>query len=292
MSASEAQDFLDQARGRRLRRIRQLDLGGLLLALVTLLATIVWAFPLIYATFGAFAPRDASAGSGSLLLDIAATIGLYAHVLFGTEIGLWYVNSLVTSSAVTAGVLFISATCGYAISQLDFRGRKLLWVMILMSFMVPIQALIINHFFLMNQLHLINTWLGVILPQLIAPVAVIVYKQFFDSVPRELREAAMIDGATHRQLLFGVFLPVNWGITAALAIIVFIGAWNAFLWPFLVVTEEPLMNISVGITQARQAFGVGELAGALLTGLPVAVVYLIFQRRVTEAIIVSAGIKG
>ena len=205
MSASEAQDFLDQARGRRLRRIRQLDLGGLLLALVTLLATIVWAFPLIYATFGAFAPRDASAGSGSLLLDIAATIGLYAHVLFGTEIGLWYVNSLVTSSAVTAGVLFISATCGYAISQLDFRGRKLLWVMILMSFMVPIQALIINHFFLMNQLHLINTWLGVILPQLIAPVAVIVYKQFFDSVPRELREAAMIDGATHRQLLFGVF---------------------------------------------------------------------------------------
>ena len=158
--------------------------------------------------------------------------------------------------------------------------------------MVPIQALIINHFFLMNQLHLINTWLGVILPQLIAPVAVIVYKQFFDSVPRELREAAMIDGATHRQLLFGVFLPVNWGITAALAIIVFIGAWNAFLWPFLVVTEEPLMNISVGITQARQAFGVGELAGALLTGLPVAVVYLIFQRRVTEAIIVSAGIKG
>ena len=292
MSASEAQDFLDQARGRRLRRIRQLDLGGLLLALVTLLATIVWAFPLIYATFGAFAPRDASAGSGSFLLDIAATIGLYAHVLFGTEIGLWYVNSLVTSSAVTAGVLFISATCGYAISQLDFRGRKLLWVMILMSFMVPIQALIINHFFLMNQLHLINTWLGVILPQLIAPVAVIVYKQFFDSVPRELREAAMIDGATHRQLLFGVFLPVNWGITAALAIIVFIGAWNAFLWPFLVVTEEPLMNISVGITQARQAFGVGELAGALLTGLPVAVVYLIFQRRVTEAIIVSAGIKG
>ena len=292
MSASEAQDFLDQARGRRLRRIRQLDLGGLLLALVTLLATIVWAFPLIYATFGAFAPRDASAGSGSLLLDIAATIGLYAHVLFGTEIGLWYVNSLVTSSAVTAGVLFISATCGYAISQLDFRGRKLLWVMILMSFMVPIQALIINHFFLMNQLHLINTWLGVILPQLIAPVAVIVYKQFFDSVPRELREAAMIDGATHRQLLFGVFLPVNWGITAALAIIVFIGAWNAFLWPFLVVTEEPLMNISVGITQARLAFGVGELAGALLTGLPVAVVYLIFQRRVTEAIIVSAGIKG
>jgi multiple sugar transport system permease protein len=120
----------------------------------------------------------------------------------------------------------------------------------------------------------------------------IVYKQFFDSVPREFREAAMIDGANHRQLLFRVFLPINWGITAALAIITFIGAWNAFLWPFLAVTQDPQFNIAVGITQIRDGFGVGELGVAILTGLPVAVVYLIFQRRVTEAIVLSSGIKG
>ena len=100
--------------------------------------------------------------------------------------------------------------------------------------MIPIQALIVGHFFLMYNFGLINTWLGVILPQLIAPVAVIVYKQFFNSVPRELREAAMLDGASHSQILFRIYLPTNWGVTAALAIITFIGAWNAScgrFWP-------------------------------------------------------------
>jgi len=275
----------------RLRLIRRLDVGGFVLSIVGLGAALLWAFPLYWSIMTTMIPAEGHS-TGSALTDLANALGLYAHVLFGTEIGLWYVNSIVTSTGVTVGVLFISATCGYAISQLDFSGRKLLWGMILASFMVPIQALIINHFFLINALHLINTWLGVILPQLIAPVAVIVYKQFFDSVPKELREAALLDGAGHWSLLFKVFLPVNWGVTAALAIIVFIGAWNAFLWPFLAVTEEPLMNISVGITQAREVFGVGELAGAILTGLPVALVYLIFQRKVTDAIIVSAGIKG
>ena len=279
------------ATARRLRLLRRLDLGGLALAVATLVFALVWAFPLYFAVATTMLPQPGEAG-GSWLVDFGSTLGRYGSALFGTEIGRWYINSIVTASAVTGGVLFISATCGYAISQLQFSGRKLLWGLILASFMVPIQALIINHFFLMNQMHLINSWLGVILPQLIAPVAVIVYKQFFDSVPREFREAAMIDGATHRQLLFRVFLPINWGITAALAIITFIGAWNAFLWPFLAVTQDPQFNIAVGITQIRDGFGIGELGVAILTGLPVAVVYLIFQRRVTEAIVLSSGIKG
>ena len=82
------------------------------------------------------------------------------------------------------------------------------------------------------------------------------------------------------------------GATAALAIVVFIGAWNAFLWPFLAVYSEPLMNITVGMAQARDAFGGNDLAAAMLTGLPMAIVYLLFQRRVTDAIVISAGIKG
>jgi multiple sugar transport system permease protein len=160
---------------------------------------------------------------------------------------------------------------------------------------VPIQALIVNHFILMNQFGLINTWLGIILPQLIVPVVVIVYKQFFDSVPKEFREAALMDNANEFQLLFKVFLPMNWGVTTALAIITFIGAWNSFLWPFLITTSEEKMVVTVGITQVHDAFGVQyarELAAAVLAALPVALAYLIFQRRVTQAIMLSSGIKG
>ena len=104
-----------------------------------------------------------------------------------------------------------------------------------------------------------------------------------------------MDGATELQLLFRLYLPMNWGITTALAIITFIGAWNHFLWPFLAVTSQEKMNVTVGITQVNDAFGLfyaRDLASAILAGLPVALVYLLFQRRVTQAIMLTAGIKG
>ncbi len=176
-----------------------------------------------------------------------------------------------------------------------FRGRGLLYGMILASFMVPMQALIVTHFILMNDFGLINTWAGIVLPQLIVPVTVIMYKQFFDSVPEDFREAALLDGASEFDVFRRIFLPMNWGITTALAIITFIGAWNKFLWPFLVATTDQTMTVTVGITQVHDAFGVQyarNLAVAVLAALPVAAAYLIFQRRVTEAIMLSAGIKG
>jgi multiple sugar transport system permease protein len=223
------------------------------------------------------------------------TLDAYVHVLFNTKIGTWYINSLVTAVGTTILVVMMSAAAGYAISQLKFPGRRVLWWVILASFMVPIPALIVNHYVLMAGFKLINSYLGVILPQLIAPVTVIIYKQFFDSVPKDFREAAKIDGANEFQLFFRLYLPMNWGITTALAIITFIGAWNNFLWPFLAVTDEKMMNITVGITQVTDAFGVKyarDLGAAMLAGLPVALVYLIFQRKVTQAIMLTAGIKG
>ncbi|EYD76601.1 Glycerol-3-phosphate ABC transporter, permease protein UgpE [Rubellimicrobium mesophilum DSM 19309] len=170
-----------------------------------------------------------------------------------------------------------------------------MWWIILASFMVPIPALVVNHFVLMSQFGLLNSLTGVVLPQLIAPVTVIIYKQFFDSVPRDFREAAVMDGATEFQLLWRLYLPMNWGITTALAIITFIGAWNYFLWPFLAITSQDKMNITVGITQVNDAFGVRYarlLSPAILAALPVTIVYLLFQRRVTQAIMLTAGIKG
>jgi ABC-type Fe3+ transport system permease subunit len=141
---------------------------------------------------------------------------------------------------------------------------------------VPLQALIVTHFILMNDFGLINTWGGIILPQLIVPIVVIVYRQFFDSIPREYREAALIDGASEFRLFTRVFLPMNWGVTTALAIVTFIGAWNAFLWPFLVTNTDQAMTVTVGIVQVHSAYGVQyarDLASAVMAALPVAIAY-------------------
>lgn len=277
------------------RVVRAFDAVGLVLTLVTFAFAIIWAFPLYWAVVTTLKPEYEVVAPGLSFWPREFTLASYIHVFTNTSIGIWYVNSLATSALTTVGVVATSALCGYAISQLRFPGRRILWWMILASFMVPVQALIVNHFVLASQFKIINTWLGVVLPQLIAPVTVIVYKQFFDSIPREFREAALIDGANEFHLFARIYLPMNWGVTTALAIITFIGAWNAFFWPFLVTTSENTMNVAVGITQVNDAFGIfyaRELAGAVMAGLPVAVVYLIFQRKVTQAIMLTAGIKG
>jgi multiple sugar transport system permease protein len=275
--------------------LRRINLGSMVVSGLTLLGAIFWAFPLYWGIITTMKPEQDVVRPGLNLWPETWTLDAYAHVLFNTKIGTWYINSLVTAGSVTVLVIMMSAAAGYAISQLNFPGRKVLWWMILASFMVPIPALIVNHFVLMANLGLLNSWPGVILPQLLAPVTVMIYKQFFDSVPKDFREAAVMDGATEMQLLFRLYLRMNWGITTALAIITFIGAWNAFLWPFLAVTSEDMMNVTVGITQVTDAFGVKyarDLASAILAALPVALVYLIFQRRVTQAIMLTAGIKG
>jgi len=280
---------------RRRSRLRHFDRVGLLVTLATLVFAIVWAFPIYWGLVTTFKPEYEIVRPGVQLWPEHFTFENYIHVLLQTKIGLWYINSLITSTAVAFIVVLMAAGAGYAISQLNFPGRRFYWWMILASFMVPIPALTVNHFILMNQFHWINTLEGVVAPQLIAPVTVIIYKQFFDSVPKDFREAAVIDGANEFQLLFRIYLPMNWGITTALGIITFIAAWNLFLWPFVAINTEEKMNITVGITQVHDAFGVSygrDLAVAMLAAFPVALVYLIFQRRVTQAIMLSAGIKG
>jgi multiple sugar transport system permease protein len=296
-SAEAGQELAGAPATRRLARLRHLDLIGLVITLTTLVFAVAWAFPLYWSLVTTFKPEYEVVRPGVQLWPEHFTLEAYVHVLTRTKIGIWYLNSLITSGAVTAIVVTMAVGAGYAISQLKFPGRRLLWWTILASFMIPIPSLTVPHFILMSQFHWINTLPGVIAPQLIAPgaLSVIIYKQFFDSVPKDFREAAVIDGANEFQLLFRIYLAMNWGITTALAIITFIGAWNLFLWPFVAVNTEDKMNITVGITQVHDAFGVSyarDLATAMLAALPVAAVYLIFQRRVTQAIMLSAGIKG
>lgn len=279
----------------RAARLRRINTAGAIITILTVLGAIFWAFPLYWGVMTSLKPEQDIVRPGLNMWPEVWTIDAYVHVLFNTMIGTWYLNSLITAGVTTVLVIVMSGAAGYAISQLNFPGRKAIWWMILASFMVPVPALIVNHFILMAEFGLLNSWLGVVLPQLLAPVTVIIYKQFFDSVPRDFREAAVMDGATEAQLLFRLYLPMNWGITTALAIITFIGSWNAFLWPFLAVSSENMMNVAVGITQVSNAFGVQyarDLASAIMAGLPVAVIYLIFQRRVTQAIMLTAGIKG
>lgn len=276
-------------------RARYFDPGYWILNLLTVSFAAIWFFPVYWAIATSFKTDDEAVRPGVRLLPESLHLDGYAFVIQNSDLPIWYLNSIITSVSVTVLAVVMAACAGYAISQLRFPGRKLLWYTVLASFMVPVSALIVNHFIIIADVKLLNTHAGIVLPLLITPVTVIVYKNFFDSMPREYREAALIDGANEFQLLFRMFIPMNWGVTTALAIITFIGAWNSFLWPFLVAQNEKMMTVTVGITAVQDTFGVAYarvLSGAVLASLPVALAYLIFQRKVTQAITLSAGIKG
>ncbi|MCM2456489.1 carbohydrate ABC transporter permease [Rhizobium sp. CG4] len=265
------------------------------LTLGTFLAAALWIFPLYWAFLTSIRSEDRVVSNEAGIIPDEFNLANYIDILWDTNLVTWYINSIGTAVIITVTVLISGMMCAYAISQLRFPGRRILYGVVLCSFMVPSQALVVTQFILMNDLGLINTWAGIILPQLVVPVVIIVYKQFFDAVPKEMREAVVLDGGGDYTLLFKVYLPLNWGITTALAIITFIMAWNQFLWPFLAVTTEDMMTIPVGITQVNDAFGVFYarlMSVALLGAMPVAIAYLIFQKKVTEAVMISSGVKG
>ncbi|MBB2974310.1 carbohydrate ABC transporter permease [Mesorhizobium sp. RMAD-H1] len=276
-----------------MNRIRRIE--NIVLTTGTFFAAALWIFPLYWAFITSIRTEERVVSEHAGIVPDEFNLGAYIDILKNSNILSWYFNSIGTAAIITVTVIVSGMMCAYAISQLRFPGRRLLYGIVLASFMVPTQALVVTQFILMNDLGLINTWAGIILPQLIVPVVIIVYKQFFDAVPKEMREAVVLDGGGDYTLLFKIYLPLNWGITTALAIITFIMAWNQFLWPFLAITTENRMTIPVGITQVNDAFGVFYarlMAVALLGAMPVAIAYLIFQKKVTEAVMISSGVKG
>src|SRR5690606_37296206 len=157
----------------RARRDRPLDFIGIALTAITLLVALASFFPIYWAIITSIKTDSEVISGGNSLWPNRFSFDSYVHIWTNTNIGIWYVNSFVTSLAITILVIVSSAGCAYALSQLDFPGRRVIYVLILARFMVPMQALIVNHFVLMAQFKLLNTWAGIILPQLIVPVVII-----------------------------------------------------------------------------------------------------------------------
>lgn len=274
--------------------VRLARMWGTLITGLTLVLAALWFFPIYWAVITSIKPEADTITAPPTLWPKTVDLSSYTYIFQNSPIVRWYANSVITTLLITVMVLLFSMLCAYALSQIDFRGRRWLYVLILAGFMIPFQASLIPLFIFINKLGLVNNFAGLIIPQLAAPVAVVIYKQFFDQVPPELGDAARIDGASEWRVLFGIFLPLNWSITLSLAIVTFIGSWNNFLWPFIVMNDTAKLTIPVGITQVQSAYGVAyakSMATAVTAAVPTVIAYLLFQRRVTEGIMATAGLK-
>jgi multiple sugar transport system permease protein len=268
---------------------------GFGIGLLTLLLALAWLYPLLWALDTALKQEFQTIEMVPSWIPKPATLDAFLAVLTSGGLVSWYANSLVVSLLVTLATVLLSSLAAYGFSQLRFRGRTALFWLFLASIMIPFESLVIPLFQLMNRLGLVNSYFGIILPQLTTPLAMFIFKRFFDQVPGEFREAAVLDGAGEMQILWRIYLPISSGIVSAVAIVVFIASWNNFLWPFLVITSPKMMTIPVGLTQVQSEFGIhnaSNMAMAILGGLPVAVLYLIFQNRVAQGFLAATGLKA
>jgi multiple sugar transport system permease protein len=271
------------------------NLGWTVVGAVAAIAlALLWAFPLLWALSTSLRPELETVSNQFHWLPRTWTLDAYAKTLGAGNVLRWLLNSFLVALSVTVVTMAISLLAAYAFSQLRFRGRNLLFGIAMLAFLLPFEALLVPLFRTMNQLGLINTYAGIVLPQVVSPVVIYVFKQFFDEIPQDFREAAVMDGAGPLRVLWSVYLPISGNIVWAMAIVTFIAAWNNFLWPFIIVTSNDMMTVPLGLTQTYDAFGVRYaqlMAAALLGALPVAAAYILFQRKVTQGFLAASGLK-
>jgi multiple sugar transport system permease protein len=273
---------------------KRFSVAGMACTILTIIMAVAWLFPVYWIAATAFKSETETIAVPPTLFPSPPTFDAFIYVIYNSPIFRWYVNTIIVSLAITFMAILVSLMCAYGLSRLEFTGKRLIYWLLLIGFMLPFSAMAIPLFMLMNKLNLVNSYLGVILPQIATPLAVIVFKRFFDEVPRDFREAALIDGASELGILFGIYIPMNWSITWAMSIVTFIGAWNNFFWPFIITNSTAMLTIPVGMTQVQSAYGIAfakTSAIAVLASIPTAAAYLIFQKRVTQGVMVASGLK-
>jgi len=242
--------------------MKKITIPSLLLTLLSIIFALIFIFPLYWGLVTSLKTEVEVISPNWTIFPKIFTLASYIDVLTKSQIFNWYLNSIITSFGITFLVILICMPCGYALSQLNFPGRNVLFISVLASIMVPGTALVIALFIMIAEFNMINSWAGIILPPVLSPVCV---------------------------------LPLNLGITTALALVTFIAAWNNFFWPFIMTTKQEMFTVPVAITSVDDAFGIfyaREMAVAMLAAGPIALLYIIFQKQVTKAIMMTSGIKG
>ena len=270
-------------------RVAKTIVNGLLVA-----AAFIALFPLAWmASVSFMQPGEASAFPPPLL-PAHATLANY-HVLFERAgMGRYLVNSLLVATATTALSLLFNLAAGYAFAKLHFAGRERLFRSLLGALVIPAQVAMIPLFLMMKWLGLINNYGGVVVPALASVFGIFLVRQYAQSIPNELLEAARIDGAGEGRIFATIVLPLLKPIIVTLAIFTFLASWNDFIWPLIVLSDQAWQTAPVALAGlSREHVQDNELmmAGSVVTTLPVLILFLALQRHYIQGLLLGS-VKG
>ena len=267
--------------------------GGAIVALLIVL-TIIWILPMLWVLDTSLKPESETTIIPITWLSSAFNFGAYAKVLSASSLPRWYFNSILTSVLITVATVILASMAAFAFSRIPFLGRGVVFWLILAGIMVPGAMLIVPLFTEIQSLGMVDTYWGIILPQIASPVAIFIFKQYFDGIPREFEEAAIMDGASRLRVYWQIWMPLAQPAIAAVAIFAFVASWNNFIWPFIAVTGNDMMTVPVGLANVQTSYGIRYaqiMASAILGGLPIMVVFLIFQRQIVQGL-AATGLRG
>ena len=275
----------------RAKRTISLTLSYVALALVTFLMI----FPLIIVVIVSFTPNAVTQTWPPKIIPSAWTLDNYTSLFQRLPIGRELLNTIVFAGAVTIISVFFDSLAAYGLSRVDFKGRGILLAVLIATMMIPAMALLIPVYKLLGSMGLVNSYLGIIIPRMTDVGGIFLLRQFFISIPKDLDNAARIDGAGEFRIFAQIILPNAVPAILTVGMFNFMGNWNDLLWPLIMTSKPETRTITAGLAMLTghgssvTPYGV-VMAGALISALPLLIVFFFVQKRFVEGIAMT-GMK-
>lgn len=258
--------------------------------LLMILVSVVTVVPFLFMASTSFTKSFTMMTYPPTLIPDNPSLDNYYEIIFTFQEGLfprWFLNTLFTTLCITGGSLFLNTLSGYIFAKKSFYGKNVVFSLLLATLMVPGAVTLIPAFLMVNRLGLFNTYWALIIPGLASPFGIFMMRQFISSLPTELIESAKIDGASELRTFWSIIIPLSTPAMAALGIFTVINAWNAFLWPLVVLRANTMRTLVVGLATVQSEFNINYglvMAGSVLTVLPMLILYILFQPYFVEGL--------
>jgi len=281
------------ARGAGLRRAAASRIGLVLTVVALALASAIIMLPFIWMVSASLRTQGDIVSNPLTLIPAQVILDNFAEIFTRIPLGRRFLNTVIFAGSVTILSVLLDSAAGYALARFEFRGKNVIFVIIVITLMLPFQVTLVPIFQQLSDLHWINTYQGLIVPRAADAFGIFFMRQFFLSLPKDLEDAARVDGASEFRIWAQIMMPLALPAVLTIALFNLLGNWNDLLWPLILTTSTDMQTLSAGLAlfkgQHVTEYGV-LMAGSIIALLPMVVAFLMVQRRFVEGI-ATTGIK-
>jgi len=264
----------------------------LVIGTIMTLGALATAFPFFWMLTTSIKPSNEARTYPPSVLPESPTFDNFARLFDDLEFGRYIRNTIIVVLVGFIGLVFM-AMAGWGFARFRFRGRNVMFLVVLSTLMVPVQVTMIPTYLILNEIGLTNTVIGIAIPTLVSAFGIFLFRQFMEGLPEEVIEAARIDGAGEFRIFWSIVLPLSKPILAVQGVLTFITGWNSFIWPLVIAGKQDNYTLSVGLSLLNQQQSVDpalQMAGAALMVVPIIIVFVAFQRFIVTGFTMS-GLK-